>query len=199
MAALIHIKLNNYGSYKHLTVLTWLRARVPSISPTAAAVTTLCQPVFPARAITKPPASPIVRGARPRRAMRCQGASRNRSHRRWAVKYITQGGPNVASALAIAPGTPPTFSPTKLIIRIMFGPGTTRETHNSSASPGLRTGLWARYRWFESRSLQQRVTCEPDFRHASLANHMLGSESWPGLRDQTSATPSLLAVGAARG
>src|SRR3984893_17165965 len=71
--------------------------------------------------------------------------------------------------------------------------------HDRSASPGLRTGLWARYRWFESRSLQQRVTCEPDFRHASLANHMLGSESWPGLRDQTSATPSLLAVGAARG
>src|SRR6202035_1937181 len=55
------------------------------------------------------------------------------------------------------------------------------------------------YRWFESISLQQRVTCEPDFRHASLANHMLGLESWPGLRDQTSATPSLLAVGAARG
>jgi hypothetical protein len=27
------------------------------------------------------------------------------------------------------------------------------------ASPVLRTGLWARYRWFESRSLQQRV-CE---------------------------------------
>src|ERR1700732_3897084 len=51
--------------------------------------------------------------------------------------------------------------------------------------------LTHRNRKFESISLQQRVTCEPDFRHASLANQMLGSESWPGLRDQTSATPSL--------
>ena len=36
---------------------------------------------------------------------------------------MVQGGPNVANALAIAPGTPPTFSPMKLIIRIMLGPG----------------------------------------------------------------------------
>jgi hypothetical protein len=76
------------------------------------------------------------------------------------------------------------------------------ERHHS-ASNNLKTpasaAFCAGYRWFESISLQQRVTCEPDFRHASLANQMLGSESWPGLRDQASATPSLSAVGAARG
>jgi hypothetical protein len=37
---------------------------------------------------------------------------------------MAQGGPKVASALAMAPGIPHTFHPTKLIIRIMFGPGT---------------------------------------------------------------------------
>ena len=36
---------------------------------------------------------------------------------------IAQGGPEVANALATAPGNPHTFHPTKLIIRIMFGPG----------------------------------------------------------------------------
>src|SRR6266545_6700175 len=36
---------------------------------------------------------------------------------------MVQGGPKVANALAIAPGSPHTFHPTKLIIRIMFGPG----------------------------------------------------------------------------
>src|SRR5271169_7265053 len=36
---------------------------------------------------------------------------------------MTQGGPKVAKALATAPGNPHTFHPTKLIIRIMFGPG----------------------------------------------------------------------------
>src|SRR3954463_12270834 len=34
-----------------------------------------------------------------------------------------QGGPKVAPAAAIAPGKPHTFQPTKLIIRIMLGPG----------------------------------------------------------------------------
>ena len=34
-----------------------------------------------------------------------------------------KGGPKVANALATAPGNPQTFQPTKLIIRIMFGPG----------------------------------------------------------------------------
>src|SRR5215469_11310453 len=34
-----------------------------------------------------------------------------------------QGGPKVANALATAPRNPQTFQPTKLIIRIMFGPG----------------------------------------------------------------------------
>ena len=34
-----------------------------------------------------------------------------------------QGGPKVAKALATAPGNPHTFHPTKLIIKIMFGPG----------------------------------------------------------------------------
>jgi len=33
-----------------------------------------------------------------------------------------QGGPKVATALAIAPGTTPTLQPMKLISRIMFGP-----------------------------------------------------------------------------
>jgi len=32
------------------------------------------------------------------------------------VYQISQGGPNVASALAIALGNPPTLNPTKLII-----------------------------------------------------------------------------------
>src|SRR4029077_6380102 len=36
---------------------------------------------------------------------------------------MAQGGPKVANALATAPGNPHTFHPTKLIIRIMFGPG----------------------------------------------------------------------------
>src|SRR5947208_3484259 len=36
---------------------------------------------------------------------------------------MAQGGPEVANALATAPGNPHTFHPTKLIIRIMFGPG----------------------------------------------------------------------------
>jgi hypothetical protein len=36
---------------------------------------------------------------------------------------MAQGGPNVARALAAAPGIPPTFHPAKLIIRIMFRPG----------------------------------------------------------------------------
>src|SRR5216683_6003376 len=36
---------------------------------------------------------------------------------------MAQGGPKVANALARAPGNPHTFHPTKLIIRIMFGPG----------------------------------------------------------------------------
>src|ERR1700757_1655848 len=36
---------------------------------------------------------------------------------------MAQGGPKVANALATAPGNPHTFQPTKLIIRIMFGPG----------------------------------------------------------------------------
>src|SRR6516164_10528240 len=36
---------------------------------------------------------------------------------------MVQGGPKVAKALATAPGNPHTFHPTKLIIRIMFGPG----------------------------------------------------------------------------
>src|SRR5579864_4271873 len=36
---------------------------------------------------------------------------------------MAQGGPNVANALATAPGNPHTFHPIKLIIRIMFGPG----------------------------------------------------------------------------
>jgi hypothetical protein len=45
-----------------------------------------------------------------------------------AKKYITHGGPNVASALAIAPGIPSTFKPTTLIIRIILGPGITCET-----------------------------------------------------------------------
>jgi hypothetical protein len=35
---------------------------------------------------------------------------------------MVKGGPKVASALATAPGNPQTFHPTKLIIRIMFGP-----------------------------------------------------------------------------
>src|SRR6202043_1905290 len=37
----------------------------------------------------------------------------------------------------------------------------------AAPSPGLRTGLWARYRWFESISLQQRVRCELDLRGRS--------------------------------
>src|ERR1700730_1494446 len=41
-----------------------------------------------------------------------------------ARKIHAQGGPNVAPALTIAPRTPPTFQPMKLISRIMFGPGT---------------------------------------------------------------------------
>jgi hypothetical protein len=56
------------------------------------------------------------------------------------------------------------------------------EGDESRRKPGVR----ATRRGFESCSLQQRVMCEPDFRHASLANQMLGSESWPGLRDQAS-------------
>ena len=36
---------------------------------------------------------------------------------------MAQGGPKAANALATAPGNPQTFHPTKLIIRIMFGPG----------------------------------------------------------------------------
>ena len=64
------------------------------------------------------------------------------------MKYIAHGGPKVATALAIAPGIPPTFSPAKLIIRIMFGPGTTCETAKKLANsrsvtqPFATTKLW---------------------------------------------------------
>ena len=51
----------------------------------------------------------------------------------WAG-YLAQGGPKVASALAIAPGIPPTFSPRKLIIRIMLGPGITCDTAKKFAN-----------------------------------------------------------------
>src|SRR5580704_15554548 len=36
---------------------------------------------------------------------------------------MAHGGPKVANALATAPEKPAIFQPTKLIIRIMFGPG----------------------------------------------------------------------------
>jgi hypothetical protein len=64
------------------------------------------------------------------------------------MKYITHGGPKVATAPAIAPGTPPTFSPMRLIIRIIFGPGITCDTAKKSANsrsvtqPLAATKLW---------------------------------------------------------
>src|SRR5215831_20940597 len=47
---------------------------------------------------------------------------------------MAQGGPKVASALAIARGMPPTLSPIKLIIRIMLGPGVTCDTAKKFAN-----------------------------------------------------------------
>src|SRR5689334_558583 len=39
------------------------------------------------------------------------------------MKYMAQGGPKVTNALATAPGTPQTFHPINLIIKIKSGPG----------------------------------------------------------------------------
>src|SRR5271168_2247242 len=47
---------------------------------------------------------------------------------------MAHGSPKVASALAIAPGIPPTLSPKKLIIRIMLGPGVTCDTAKKFAN-----------------------------------------------------------------
>ena len=50
---------------------------------------------------------PIANGESARPTIRCHGMSRNQFHRLYAKKYITHGGPKVAIAPAIAPGTPP--------------------------------------------------------------------------------------------
>src|SRR5215475_7872888 len=78
--------------------------------------------------------SPTANGEGPRPTMRRHGMSRKRFHRLYPMKYMTHGGPKVAVAPAIAPGTPPTLRPMRLIIRIMFGPGITCDTAKKSAN-----------------------------------------------------------------
>src|SRR6202035_1921392 len=55
---------------------------------------------------------------------------------------MAQGGAKVATALATAPGIPHTFHPTRLIIRIIFGPGIGCATAKKLANSWSVTQPW---------------------------------------------------------
>src|ERR1700732_5277282 len=67
--------------------------------------------------------------------MRCHDASRKRSPKRKATKATADDGPHVATALASAPVSPPTFQP----IRLIVGDGG-REAPELEALPVQREG-----------------------------------------------------------
>src|SRR5229473_7439483 len=90
---------------------------------------------------------------------------------------MAQGGPKVANALATAPGIPHTFHPTKLIIRIMFGPGIA-----CAIAKKLANSWSVIQRWVATKKLRTsgRTVGKPpkliDDKRASCAVSAIGSE-----------------------